>query len=99
MEFHEIFLFVYIFISLFVAYFIERYIERNDKELFDRLGSPHLIMNNSISNGCKFIKFIFRREHKTIFEGRVVYLCDLWMIMTSLFPFVFALYMYSVFNK
>jgi hypothetical protein len=53
-------------IGFFLIHRVYEILEKRHPEKYEAMGSPSLIMNNSISNNISFMKFIFKLEWKDL---------------------------------
>lgn len=59
-------LFCSVFVWFFMCYRIFKILETRHPEKYESMGKPSLIMNNSISSNLMFMKFLFKREWRTL---------------------------------
>ncbi len=76
-------------LGIFVSYFTEKIIKKHYPEVFQILGSPNVIKNNTKKNTLRYLKFLFTFEFRHLSAGRVNILCllDLLIMIVSLFLF------------
>jgi len=55
-------LFCAVLVWFFLCYQLFRILETRHPAKYEAMGKPSLIMNNSISNNIRFLRFLFRRE-------------------------------------
>lgn len=55
-------LFCAVLVWFFLCYQLFRILETRHPTKYEAMGKPSLIMNNSISNNIRFLRFLFRRE-------------------------------------
>ncbi len=53
-------------IGFFLIHRVYKILKNRHPEKYEAMGSPGLIMNNSISNNISFMKFIFKLEWKDL---------------------------------
>lgn len=59
-------LIVAVFYWLYLCMKFDRIIKDRHPDIFESMGRPHLVTNNTTSNNVLFIKFLFREEWKNI---------------------------------
>jgi predicted PurR-regulated permease PerM len=87
-------LMIIIAIYLFTLSRFFRELKDYEPDVWSRLGSPSLIMNNSISNNIKFLGFLFRNEYMNLKQELVSeakYIKKLLYTATILFPLTVVL--------
>ena len=59
-------------------------------EQYERLGSPTLFLNNSISNGFKTMRFFWSRGYRHLDDPKVTRLCRTIMVINVVYLLLFA---------
>jgi hypothetical protein len=72
-----------ILIYLAVVGYFMNYLKRAHREIWLGLGSPSIILNNSIGNGFLTLRFLFSGKYKTLNDPKLAYL--VWGIRALLF--------------
>ncbi|ATX80710.1 hypothetical protein Ga0123461_2309 [Mariprofundus aestuarium] len=59
-------LFCSVFVWFFLCFKLFKILETRHPETYKTMGSPTLIMNNSLSNNISFMRFLFKREWRDL---------------------------------
>ena len=57
---------VLVIVYLAKAHNLLGYLRDNEPETWESLGKPHLIFNNTVFNGLKFLRFMYKKEYLTL---------------------------------
>ena len=64
-------------------------LERKHPDKYKDMGEPSLIWNNSMKTNWAFMKFLFRREHKTFDDPSISRLSDFMLVFFALYTALF----------
>jgi hypothetical protein len=59
-------------------------------EQYERLGSPTLFLNNSISNGLKTMRFLWSRRYRELGDPKLSRLCRIIIVINVIYFILFA---------
>lgn len=77
-----------VFVWFFLCYRLFKILENRHPEKYESMGKPSLIMNNSLSNNIKFMKFLYKREWRELDDSGLATLSKAMLVF-------FVIYMIS----
>lgn len=82
-------LMVMVFVWFGLIIYFDRRLKQQHPEKYKEMGEPHLLWNNSAKTTWTTMKFLFKREHKSLDDKTLTLLSDTMLIFLLVYTIIF----------